>query len=340
MNRRDFINQASGAAGFLAVFPLLPSYLHFGCSPPQHPEPFKLALNQWSLFSSFVGDTGRDGFWSDFYSTLQTDPASVLQGEFDPLDFPEITRKKFSLDAIELEASLYFAHASDMNYFQEFKNRCNAEGIKCLFISNVWSGNLGSTNNDRKPKEIAENYFKWVDIAGFLGCHSLMVNVNSRGGDKQIIKKAAVEGLGRLVDYSEKQNIHILIENHNWYSADPVWLVDIIREVNNPFCKFNVDFGNFCQKGWRNAECIEPLDPYEGVKLMMPYAKAISAKTMKFDEKGNESFIDYTRMLSIVRDSGYNGYLGIEYSGDQFPYEKGVKMTIDLINRTYKKYKK
>lgn len=298
-------------------------------------ELFKVALNQWSLWNSYVGDTSADDWWSNFVATLRSDPVRILQGESDPMDFPRIARDVYGLDAIEIEASLYFAHVDNRDYFKQFKSRCEDNGVKCLMISNGWSGNLGSTTSNRKPQETAVNYFKWVDIAEFLNCNSLVVEVNGRTGDKQTVKEAAVAGLAALVEYSSKARVNILIENHNWFSGDPVWLTDIIKSVNHPFCNLNVDFGNFCQKGWRNDECLDQYNnPYEAVKLMMPFAKAVSAKTIKFDENGNEVLIDYGRMLQIVRDAGYTGYLGIEYSGDQYENEKGIRLTLDLIERT------
>ncbi len=291
-----------------------------------------MSLNQWSLWSSYVGDTTAENWWSTFLDLLKKDPGRILQGELDPLDFPKLTREKYDLEAIEIEASLYYGQVNNINYFKEFKKRCEDYGVKSLFISNVWGGNLAGSGNV-KPKEVAKNYYKWVDLCEFLGCHSLMVAVNGRTGDREAVKDAATEGLCTLVEYAEKCNIHIIIENHNWYSADPYWLIDIIESVNSTYCKLNVDFGNFCEYGWRNGECYGQHDPYEGVKLLMPFANAVSAKTIQFDEKGNEKNIDYSRMLKIVEESAYTGYLGIEYSGDQFSDHEGIIKTIELINR-------
>ena len=112
-----------------------------------------------------------------------------------------------------------------------------------------------------------------------------MVNVNGRRGDKHEVQEAGIEGLNVLAEYAQKSEINILMENHSGFSTDPKWLCDIIKAVNNPYCNLNVDFGNFCAKG-RDGECTEQYDPYEGVKLMMPYAKAISASSKEFDSEG------------------------------------------------------
>lgn len=324
MNRRDFLRSSTAAA----LAPL-------GAGPRHHrrqPHRFKVALNQWSLFPGYVGDTSAPDWWDVFARLLVSDPARVLQGPLDPMDFPRVARETYGLSAIELEASLYYARVRDGAYFRAFRRRCDDHGVRCLFVSNTYGGNLATIGSGR-PAAIAANYHPWIDIAATLGAHSVLVNVNARSGDKQVVKAAAVEGLHALTEFARKANISVITENHGWYSSDIPWLVDVVRTVNDPYCRLNVDLGNFC-RAWPVGACVDRLyDPYEGVKLMMPYAKAVSAKTILFDADGREANIDYVRMLRLVRDSGYDGFLGVEYAGDQFPSDQGIRMTIDLISR-------
>ena len=65
----------------------------------------------------------------------------------------------------------------------------------------------------------------------------------------------------------------------------------------------------------------------------MPYAKAVSAKSHDFDASGNETETDYDRMLGIVLDAGYRGYVGIEYEGERLSEQEGVRKTRDLLVR-------
>ena len=69
----------------------------------------------------------------------------------------------------------------------------------------------------------------------------------------------------------------------------------------------------------------------------MPAAKALSAKSYDFDDKGNETSIDYVKMLRIVKESGYNGYIGIEYEGDRLSERDGIMATRDLLLNSVKK---
>ena len=65
----------------------------------------------------------------------------------------------------------------------------------------------------------------------------------------------------------------------------------------------------------------------------MPFAKAVSAKSSDFDERGNEVHTDYLRMLKIVVDAGYHGYLGIEYEGSKLEEPAGIRATKKLLER-------
>jgi sugar phosphate isomerase/epimerase len=87
------------------------------------------------------------------------------------------------------------------------------------------------------------------------------------------------------------------------------------------------DFGNF------RVSATEEYDRYKGVAELMPFARAVSAKSHDFDEAGNEKHTDYARMLKIVADAGYRGYVGIEYEGDRLDERAGVEATRKLLVR-------
>ena len=102
-----------------------------------------------------------------------------------------------------------------------------------------------------------------------------------------------------------------------------------------PNCGTLPDFGNFCVKredgSYFSSPCIEEYDRYQGIQELMPYAKAVSAKSHDFDEQGNETNTDYTRMMSIVSQAGYTGYVGVEYEGDELSEAEGILATKELL---------
>ena len=87
------------------------------------------------------------------------------------------------------------------------------------------------------------------------------------------------------------------------------------------------DFGNF------QIGPLESYDRYRGVAELLPWAKAVSAKSHEFDAEGNEVRTDYARMLAIVAASGYRGHVGIEYEGDEHSEPEGIRLTRDLLLR-------
>ncbi len=100
------------------------------------------------------------------------------------------------------------------------------------------------------------------------------------------------------------------------------------------------DFGNFCiEREAATAEnpqpsgCEEEYDRYQGVTELMPYAKAVSAKTHDFNAQGEEVHTDYEKMMKIVLDAGYRGFVGVEYEGNEMSEEEGVKASKKLLER-------
>jgi sugar phosphate isomerase/epimerase len=65
----------------------------------------------------------------------------------------------------------------------------------------------------------------------------------------------------------------------------------------------------------------------------MPYAKGVSAKSYDFDAEGNCIETDYNKMLSIIKNAGFNGYIGIEYEGSKLSEEEGIKKTKALLEK-------
>ncbi|MBA7483157.1 hypothetical protein ES707_18668 [subsurface metagenome] len=171
-----------------------------------------------------------------------------------------------------------------------------------------------------------ENHHKWVEAAKFLGCHSIRVNAASAGSyDEQM--KLAADGLCRLVEFGDQHDINVIVENHGGLSSNGQWLTGVMKMVDHPRCGTLPDFGNF-----RISE-EEEYDRYKGVEELMPYAKAVSAKSNDFDENGNETATDYLRMMKIVLDAGYRGYVGIEYEGPNLSASEGIIATKKLLER-------
>lgn len=194
-------------------------------------------------------------------------------------------------------------------------------------------GGLGDTDA-AKRKEAVENHYKWVDAAKFMGCHSIRVNAHGVG-ESEDVKKSAIVGLGEVATYAKDKDINVIVENHGSYSSNGQWLSDVMAQVNMDNCGTLPDFGNFCIKRVKGG-CDEEYDRYKGVTELMPYAKAVSAKTNDFNAEGDEIHTDYMKMMKIVKNAGYKGWVGVEYEGQKLGEYEGIKATKALLEKVGK----
>lgn len=266
-------------------------------------EKFKVSLAEWSLHRA------------------------LGKGTISNLDFPRIAKKTYGLDAVEYVSTFFKGKGEDNQYLTSLKDSCKKYGVKSLLIMVDGEGNLADTSLAVRNKAI-ENHYKWVKAAKFLGCHS--IRVNARGvGSKEQVQAAAIDALGRLADYAAKYKINVIVENHGGYSSDGIWLSGIMKAVNKKNCGTLPDLGNFYE-----------YDRYQGVTDLMPFAKGVSGKTHDFDENGNETQIDYAKMMKIISDSGYKGYIDAEYEGNKLSEDEGTKASIALIRKVIAPYNK
>lgn len=270
---------------------------------------FKISLAQWSLHRT------------------------IRSGDLDHLDFPAIVKNEFGIEAVEYVSTFFQDKAEDRSYLDEMNTRCGDLGVEQLLIMVDGEGGL-AVADDKVRTESVENHYKWVKAAEYLGCHSIRVNAYGEGS-KEDQKQHAVDGLGRLAEFAKDHNINVIVENHGGYSSDGRWLSDVISQVGMENCGTLPDFGNFCIKrdsgGLWGGSCTEEYDRYKGVKELMPFAKSVSAKSYAFDEAGKETTIDFSKMLSIIYASGFKGYIGIEYEGDELSEYEGIKATKRLL---------
>lgn len=277
---------------------------------------FKLSLAQWSLHKA------------------------ILAEELSPLDFAQ-KANELGFDGIEYVSQLYTKElekgddkkvAMD-NLLKTLKENSEKYNVANVLIMVDGEGHL-ATLNDEERAETVENHKKWVDAAKFLGCHSIRVNAHGEGSYEEVAE-AAVKGLTALATYAASQGINVLVENHGGYTSNGQWLSEVMTKVNMPNCGTLPDFGNFCMtEGYgsiNSKECEDPYDIYKGVAELMPFAKAVSAKSYDFDTEGNQPKIDYVKMLKIVKEAGYDGFVGVEYEGANLSEIEGINATKALL---------
>jgi sugar phosphate isomerase/epimerase len=282
----------------------------------QHLSPYKFSLAQWSIH------------------------LPIRRGTMDAMDFAEIA-KKLGFTGLEYVDQLYEIDKTIpyrewvMNLAKAWKEKSDATGMENVLIMIDRAGELVDPSAEKR-KEAVERHKIWVDAAEYIGAPSLRVNLFGINEPEEW-HKVSVISLKDLSGYAATKDIKILVENHAELSNDAGKLVAVIKEVNMPNCGTLPDFANFCVKReggsrWGPAPCIEEYDPYKGIAELMPYAGGVSAKSHLFDENGDETEIDYYRMMQIVKDANFSGYIGIEHE-DKVSDDptKGILLTKALV---------
>ena len=289
---------------------------------------YEISLAQWSLHRAFFGPQ-KEGYWEWFDKMLQESPDSLLRGKLEPKDFPTIA-SGYGIKSIELVNLFYYGKVEDAQYWSDFKQKCKIASVTVGLIMCDRLGNLADANSVVRMKAI-QNHYKWIDVSLFLGAHSIRVNAAGQGSRDEVARNA-VDGLSKLGEYAASKGINVIVENHGGYSSDGAWLAGVMEEVGMDNVGTLPDFGNFCVE--RNAEgCVMEYDRYKGMAELMPFAKGVSAKSHEFDENGNETVSDFYRIMKIVKSSGYEGYIGIEYEGSILSEEEGIKATKALLEK-------
>jgi sugar phosphate isomerase/epimerase len=304
--RREFLNQSIVTSSALYMAPFL-----------ELSSSIEISLAEWSLHRGLKG------------------------GLIDHLDFPSIASKQFGINVVEYVNGCFGSYkrdfkeaGKDMAYLRELLKRSKDAGVTNHLIMVDEEGFL-AIPNDQERLPAVENHKKWIDAAKFLECKTVRVNLHGPG-DTMAKKTASIDSLSRLGEFAKPMNINIVVENHGSDSSKGFWLADVMRQVNKPNVGTLPDFGNFCishEWGTTQGECADMYDRYKGIEELLPFAKGVSAKSYDFDVNGEQPKIDYKRLIALVKASGFNGFIGIEFEGDTQPEEEGIRKTKALLQK-------
>jgi L-ribulose-5-phosphate 3-epimerase len=241
------------------------------------------------------------------------------------LDFPAKARVDFGLEGVEFVNSFFKDKARDEAYLAELDRRCKDVGVTSLLIMCDGEGELGDADDAARARAI-ENHRPWLEAAARLGCHSIRVNAAGQGERDEVARRVA-DSLVALAGHAEPLGLSVIVENHGGLSSDGAWLAGVMRLAAHPRVGTLPDFGNFHLGDGREY------DRYRGVEELMPFAKAVSAKSHDFDDAGACVETDYVRMLRIVHAAGYRGWIGVEYEGHHLDEASGIQRTKALLER-------
>jgi sugar phosphate isomerase/epimerase len=296
-DRREFIRQSAAAVAGVSLTALTADSVLAAKRKPL----FTISLAEWSLHKT------------------------LFAKKLDNLDFPRTAKNEFGIDAVEYVNQFFKDKAQDRTYLSELKKRTRDLGVQNVLIMCDGEGFLADSDNAKRQQAV-ENHKKWVEAAKFLGCHSIRVNAYGKAPWEERMKLAA-EGLSKLTAFAAPHKINVIVENHGSLSSNGEWLAGVMKMVGHPRCGTLPDFGNF-----RLDDGTE-YDRYKGVQEMMPFAKGVSAKAHEFDAEGNETQIDFRRLMKIVLAAKYHGRVGIEFEGSKMDESEGIRATKRLLEK-------
>lgn len=237
-------------------------------------------------------------------------------GQLDTASYPEFVKDQFGFTNIEFAVDFCDDLRADSEKCDAIRNRSRQLGIKHRALL-CGSEPLDAPSEKDRAAALAV-HLQWAKVAEHLGCEFMRVRAISEGDKDQQLDNAA-EGIGALCDALKDSPVSILLENITNCSSDPDWLVELVNRLGPKRVGLIADFGNF--EG----------DIYDGMQRLLPYTKSVCTKSWDFDADGNETKIDFKRMMGLVKDSPFHGCIAIEYLGDE-PVA-GVRKTAALIKR-------
>lgn len=270
INRRDFVKKSAIAGAASIVAPGLIASLKASPTPRMVSDDISIA--QWALVQEI-----RDGKWKT-------------------LDFPKIAREDFDINGIEFVNTLF--EVPTVHYLNTLKRNAEDHGVAMVLIMVDNEGETCTPSKEER-KQTVINHRKWIDIAQYLGCHSIRTNCRGpQNAPKDEALKWAAETYNMMLDYAIPANVSVLIENHGGLSNDADWMVALMKEVNSLY------FGSY--PDWREPG--PDFDNVDFLRKMLPYAGGNSYRNQPTEELS-------AQMIKMCQEAGYRGWYGIESSG-------------------------
>jgi sugar phosphate isomerase/epimerase len=204
--------------------------------------------------------------------------------------------------------SYYFPKEVDSDYLLKLRRHAFLRGIE---ISGTAVGNnFAVPPGPKRDAEIA-SVKKWVDHASIMGAPHIRIFAGApQGISKEEAKKLCASAIDECAEYAGKKGIFLGLENHGGIVAEPEDLLDIIRAVKSPWVGINLDTGNFHTD-----------DPYRDLALCAPYTVNAQVKSEMSKRGGKKEPADLARLIRILRDVNYQGYVALEYEAAEDPWK-------------------
>lgn len=300
MNRRRFLKYGSRA---VALGPVLRLAGRIGSPVYAQAIPAPV-LNRLAIST----DVFRLQFKTTFARGQSAPPPNLPA--LNLLTVPQYIADQVGIHNVEI----WSPHFEDLSldYCRQIKSAAAAVGSRIanvqLDVLNPPDYDLQAANDAERVRSIA--FVKeWMDRTAALGAPHLRVNPGGRPGDP--VPERVIDSYRQLVTYGKTINVKVLVENHTGLSRPIPACLEIVKRVNDPFCRAISD--------WGNTPAASPAARLEALTQMFPLIEFVSAKEVDFDEQNRHVSYDIVPIIRATEASGYRGIYSIELWGDRQP---------------------
>ena len=220
-------------------------------------------------------------------------------------DFVDLA-STYDLDGVE-PTSYYFPEPPTPEYCRSLRRHAFLQGlaISGTAVRNTFTYAPGP----QLDKEI-DHVKRWVDLAAELHAPTIRIFAGDlqKGTTEADARKWCVDAIHRACEHAATRGVFLALENHGGIVTTADQLLAVVREVKSEWFGVNLDTGNF-----RGA------DPYADLARLAPYAVVVQVKSEIGTGKGPRQEADLGRLIKILRDVNYRGFVTLEYEAQPDP---------------------
>jgi L-ribulose-5-phosphate 3-epimerase len=308
MQRRDFIQSSLLAGGLSGI----PSSQAIPAKPSLQPS-IKLSVSSYSYWH-FKGDKFPIEKVIDEAASLGLEGIDVLHRQMESEDNAYLQKLKkhafvngIAMTCLSIHQGFVTPDKEELKKHVDHTNNCielaYKMGIPCLRL------NTGRWNTIKSFDDLMKNR----------GIEPILPGYTEDDGYKW-----CVDGIQQCLKKAEECGVLLALENHWGLGSTPEGMIRIQDTVNSPWLGLLMDTGNFLE------------DPYDKLKMVAPRASFVQAKTYYGGGEWYSLELDYDRIVKILKDVNYHGYISIEFEGKE-EAKSGVRKSVELLRKALAK---
>lgn len=240
------------------------------------------------------------------------------------MTYDDVVRLAVDLDIDGLDLTVYWFPSSGPEFTLPLRRLAYVSGVEIYSIS--VRSELTRADAAARTKEVA-SLCGWVDVANALGASHIRCfggNV-PKGATEDQAAGWVTECLTRASDYAAQKGVILGLENHGGITTRAERIIEIVEKVNSPWVQINLDTGNFRSEVEKQ------------IVACLPKAVNIQVKVEAVDDSGKKVPQDWDRITKLIAESGYKGYLALEYEAAE-PAPTAVPRLMAQIRELTRKY--